>query len=855
MRLPRNVSNASGRLSLKVTSCSSDACCCNRAHTHCQKLSKTWTRVPACSNHLRHLNMSSISVAVRPWWERTRRCKRYSTLRHNKLTKHSQLKRSTTLLVFAQTRKLQKKGKGLPLHCSLPLKTEPFCSFFRSSWSFFQRAFWAFHVRLPQHLSHWGICPSLRSKWASPSVWASLIDGNALTFWLVPDFLRLTALCSSTYLYLHLYTPHLRGLWRWLGRWRTNPHPSAAVPIDNLPHFVVLMKVRSIHSSPLGTCWLHHRQRLCLILVESSTSTSTQIPAARSPSAWVRWSDSMWWCSLPKDTDDYESIRTTMLPLPVLRLPHWSAPTSPCSSAESAARCLSAPRHLAPPRCSSLAAWRSSTLRARHFSPSPPVTRRSTWSLDASRCHPNADHNLPAKVRAPPCMVSAFARLLLVSNCTASVAPLNNFFAHLFFDRDSLPYSLDEATALVTFVFATFCQPEVDRVRLTIVFHPQRLQYHQKLGVSLKGLGTKPIFVTWSVRASFSKSVVPTIWRSTPSAVFRPPCVTTWEWYFTTTCRHFPRKWGSVPISMGAFGIVSLRWSLAVVRPRTGGLGGESSGANICDEASILAARDVTAKWEEPPKTILPSSPTFGTSVGLGVNTGSTRSHLEQANVKATTLHTYQQHYAEWMRWCRQYQKNLSTPTSLEMAMIQYFDHLFFKGSPSGIGRTVLASVCHCRPDWALCLRSDVGRIKKTLKGWERLAPGNSKDPLSWIIVLALASELSQHGHFEMSTATLLATDAYLRPGEIGSLKGNSLGSAFRPMGPALVPSRRRACEQNPAARRTQLYWIRQAARGWDRWSTWLPGLERGTKSCSPSPSMRGARNCGLRLRGCRWDT
>ena len=45
-----------------------------------------------------------------------------------------------------------------------------------------------------------------------------------------------------------------------------------------------------------------------------------------------------------------------------------------------------------------------------------------------------------------------------------------------------------------------------------------------------------------------------------------------------------------------------------------------------------------------------------------GVNTGSTRSHLEQASVKATTLHNYQQHYAEWMRWCRQYQKNLSTP-------------------------------------------------------------------------------------------------------------------------------------------------------------------------------------------------
>ena len=118
---------------------------------------------------------------------------------------------------------------------------------------------------------------------------------------------------------------------------------------------------------------------------------------------------------------------------------------------------------------------------------------------------------------------------------------------------------------------------------------------------------------------------------------------------------------------------------------------------------------------EEPPKTILPSSPTFGTSVGLGVNTGSTRSHLEQASVKATTLHTCQQHCAEWMRWCRQYQKNLSTPTSVEMAMIQYFDHLFFKGSPSGIGRTV--------PRVSVPLPSRLGPVSSKRRGPNHKGP------------------------------------------------------------------------------------------------------------------------------------
>ena len=166
-----------------------------------------------------------------------------------------------------------------------------------------------------------------------------------------------------------------------------------------------------------------------------------------------------------------------------------------------------------------------------------------------------------------------------------------------------------------------------------------------------------------------------------------------------------------------------------------------------------------------PPKTILPISPTFGTSVGLGENTNSKRSYFEQTSVKATPLHTYRQHYAKWK----------STPTSLEMAMIQYFDHLFFKGSPTEISRTVLATVCLCSPDWALCLRSNVGRNKKVLKGWERFAPENSKDPLWWSLVLAPALELDQDGHFEMPGATLLATDAHLCPADKGSRRGNRL--------------------------------------------------------------------------------
>ena len=160
------------------------------------------------------------------------------------------------------------------------------------------------------------------------------------------------------------------------------------------------------------------------------------------------------------------------------------------------------------------------------------------------------------------------------------------------------------------------------------------------------------------------------------------------------------------------------------------------------------------------------------------------------------------------MRWCRQSQKNLSTPTSLEMAMIQYFDHLFFKGSPSGIGRTVLASVCHCRPDWALCLRSDVAESKRPeglgtpsarkLEGPAAVDPRARPRPRIGAARPLRDVNSDATGHRCVSTSR---RDRVAERRQLGSATPGSRG-AFRPVGPALVPSLRRDCEQNPAAKR-----------------------------------------------------
>ena len=207
-------------------------------------------------------------------------------------------------------------------------------------------------------------------------------------------------------------------------------------------------------------------------------------------------------------------------------------------------------------------------------------------------------------------------------------------------------------------------------------------------------------------------------------------------------------------------------------------------------------------------------------SVGLGVNTDLTRSQVEQASVKATTPHTYRQHYAEWMRWCRQSQKNLSTPTSLEMAMIQYFDHLFFKGSPSGIRRTVLVSVP---------LPPRLGPVSSKRRGPNQKGPEGlgtpcarelegpaAVDPRARPRIGPQPARLVRDVNGDVCGFRCVSTSRRDRVAEKKRFGSATPGSG----GPCTCSLAREGLRAKPSSTTTQLYWTRQAARGWDRWST-----------------------------------
>ena len=105
--------------------------------------------------------------------------------------------------------------------------------------------------------------------------------------------------------------------------------------------------------------------------------------------------------------------------------------------------------------------------------------------------------------------------------------------------------------------------------------------------------------------------------------------------------------------------------------------------------------------------------------------------------------------------------------------------------------RSVPASVCHCRPDWAPCLRSDVGRINKALKGWERLQ-GTRR-------TRCLGSSCSPSQRSSTSTATSRCPRRRSHR-RVPSSRRDRV--AERKQIDSATPSRNKDREQNPAARR-----------------------------------------------------
>ena len=109
-------------------------------------------------------------------------------------------------------------------------------------------------------------------------------------------------------------------------------------------------------------------------------------------------------------------------------------------------------------------------------------------------------------------------------------------------------------------------------------------------------------------------------------------------------------------------------------------------------------------------------------------------------------------------------------PVLLDFALVQFFDHRYFEGYQADDGHKRLAALA-ALPAAPGNLKNLLVRSQRALKGWKKKAPPESRAPVPWSLVVAMATALTSQGSWHSAFALLLAFVTYMRPSEVMQLE------------------------------------------------------------------------------------
>ena len=141
---------------------------------------------------------------------------------------------------------------------------------------------------------------------------------------------------------------------------------------------------------------------------------------------------------------------------------------------------------------------------------------------------------------------------------------------------------------------------------------------------------------------------------------------------------------------------------------------------------------------------------------------------LESQAVGAPCADCYKSLMLRFENFCEENGYKAEADAELDMALLEFFDHLFMEEEPLDQGTKTLAAVGHHRPRYHRSGRTGLlPRARRALQGWQRIAPLPTRLPLPWIAVAGIAMVLAIEGRPKAAVAVMVGADAYLRPGEI----------------------------------------------------------------------------------------
>ena len=158
-------------------------------------------------------------------------------------------------------------------------------------------------------------------------------------------------------------------------------------------------------------------------------------------------------------------------------------------------------------------------------------------------------------------------------------------------------------------------------------------------------------------------------------------------------------------------------------------------------------------------------------------------SFLESNAIAPGTMDSYRKAITDLEMFATEIGQRLDWKNGVEVegTCLEYLDLLFTRGFGPEVGNRLIAAIRTLFPRYSRHGDLDMPRTVKALKGWTRLTPSMSRWPLPWTMVATALVTLWRRRKPVLVAAIALSYVAYLRPGEMATLRVRNLVEPIRP--------------------------------------------------------------------------
>ena len=139
----------------------------------------------------------------------------------------------------------------------------------------------------------------------------------------------------------------------------------------------------------------------------------------------------------------------------------------------------------------------------------------------------------------------------------------------------------------------------------------------------------------------------------------------------------------------------------------------------------------------------------------------------------AGSLEFYREVHREFRLFCRRRRLQLRSPKSWDAAIVAAFHEMFRTGELSSESQKLVSVLKKFIP--ALRRGGLLPRTTTAIRGFRRLAPSATRQPLPWEACCVVVTQLCQDGHTLVAIRTRLMFCLYARPSEVLRIRGAQL--------------------------------------------------------------------------------